>query len=133
MDFYYDTGMGGIYFACHPRKIKETLKIIVTQIQKLCSHPISDQEWHDVREQMYGNYLISLESSSTHMWNMIQQEMYLQRQPQSAEILEAIRKIKKSDIQKLARDLFVDMPITSAVIGKIPKAALQDLHTIKIS
>ncbi|MCK5240976.1 insulinase family protein [bacterium] len=132
VDFYYDTGMGGIYFACHPSKIKATLKIIATQLQHLCSHSITDQEWHDVREQMRGNYLISLESSSTHMWNMIQQEMYLQHQPEPASILSAIQKIKKTDIQKLARELFRQTPIASAVIGKIPRTALQQLQSLKI-
>jgi len=133
MDFYRDTGIGGVYFACHPGKVKETLKIVQAELYRISTQLITDRELKDVREQMRGSYLISLESSSTHMWNMIHQEMYLKKHPDQATILETIARIRKSDIRKLAQSMFLNVPIAVAAIGTITPSVCKDLQMFKLS
>lgn len=132
MDFYQDTGIGGIYFACHPKKVKEALRVIQTEITRLASSPITSREYQDVREQMCGHYVISLESSSTHMWNMIHQEMYLHAHPSPAGVLKAIGRISKTGIQKLAQELFVNKPVAAALVGPVTKDAYKSLQEFMI-
>jgi predicted Zn-dependent peptidase len=124
IDFYRDTGLAGVYFACHPKKVGETIQVVKNQLKKFSRKGCTNQELADVKEQMRGNYLIALESSSTHMWHMIQQEMYLKKHPSRATILGMISKITKDDINQLAKNLFDHKPIAAAVIGPVR----QDIH-----
>ncbi len=128
MDFYRDTGLAGLYLACHPRKARRAVRLVRDILYRLTTRPITDQELRDVREQMCGNYLISLETSSTHMWNMIQHEMYLHRHPKQKAILKSIMQITKSDILSLARSFFQRAPVASAIIGPVPNKLREDLQ-----
>jgi predicted Zn-dependent peptidase len=119
MDFYRDTGVAGLYVACHPQKLKETLKVIRQEIYRMATRPVSDREFSDVREQMRGSLLLSLESTSSHIWHMIQQESYLHEHPTVDTILREIQRITKSDILSVAREIFLDVPTASAILGPV--------------
>ncbi len=131
MDFFRDTGVAGIYMACHPGKLKHAMQIVRDELRRIATRLISDREWHDVREQMQGGLLLSLESSSSHMWQMLQEEDYLQKHSGIPAVLRALNRISKQDILNLARDLFLEAPITSAMIGPLPKTPLPDISLLK--
>jgi predicted Zn-dependent peptidase len=80
---------------------------------------ITEQEMNDLREQMKGNLLLSLENSSTHMWRMIQQEMYLQHHPLLPSTLRAIERLTREDIRSVAREVFAARPLTITAVGPI--------------
>jgi len=119
LDFYKETGIAGVYAACHPRKLKETVEVIQAQIHDLVSRPISDREWKDLREQMKGNLLLSLESSSAHMWRMVQQETYLSGHPSLASTLKGIERITREEVQQAARDIFGTRALTLSAVGPV--------------
>jgi predicted Zn-dependent peptidase len=119
VDFYRDTGLAGIYLACHPRNLSEALKRIREQLLRLGSAPVTRQEWRDVREQMRGNLLVSMESSSTHMWNLLQQEMYLRVHPTPRAVLREIQALSRPDLASAAKVLFRQTPVCAAAIGPI--------------
>jgi predicted Zn-dependent peptidase len=119
LDFYHDAGVAGVYAACHPRKTKETMEVIESEIHRLLTRPISRQEWLDLREQMKGNLLLSLENSSTHMWRMVQNEMYLKMHPTLKATLRAIERLSREEVQQVARDVFGVRPITVTAVGPI--------------
>ncbi len=127
MDFFRDTGVAGIYLACNPGKLKHVMQIVCDELRRISTRLISDQEWHDVREQMQGGLLLSLESSSSHMWQMLQEEDYLQKHSSIPAVLRVLGRISKQDILNLARDLFLKAPMTSAMIGPLPKTSLSDI------
>ncbi len=127
MDFFRDTGAAGVYLACHPRKFKHAMQIVHDELRSISTRLITDQEWHDVREQMQGGLLLSLESSSSHMWQMLQEEDYLQKHAGIPAVLRALGRISKQDILDLARDLFLEAPMTSAMIGPLPKTPFPDI------
>lgn len=119
LDFYQDTGVAGVYAACHPRKLKETVEVIQAQIHDLATRLISLREWSDLREQMKGNLLLSLESSSAHMWRMVQQEMYLHAHPGLTATLRAIERLTREEVRQAARDVFQARPLTLTAAGPV--------------
>ncbi len=124
MDFFYDTGLLGIYLACHPGKLSESLKIIRAELQRLATQAISQRELRDLREQMRGNFLLSLENSSTYMWRMVQNEMYLQQHPGIASVLRHIRRLEREDLRTLAHELFAHQSLYLAALGPIPRSGI---------
>jgi predicted Zn-dependent peptidase len=127
LDFYRDTGVLGIYFACQPRCLQETLRIITVELQRVLSRPIPEREIRDLREQMRGNLLLSLENSNTHMWRMLQHEMYLAEHPSLRATLAAIDRLTAKDIQNLAQALFLKQPLTLAALGPVKSSRLPSL------
>ncbi|MEW6516696.1 MAG: pitrilysin family protein [candidate division FCPU426 bacterium] len=132
VDYYRDTGLAGIYLACHPRNLSEALKRVQEETHRLASAGPTAQEGRDIREQMRGNLLISLESSSTHMWNLLQQEMYLQSHPTPAQVLREIDGLSRAGLAAAMRSLFLKAPVCSAAVGPISEAAEAQLRGFRI-
>ncbi|MBN2319998.1 MAG: insulinase family protein, partial [Acidobacteria bacterium] len=121
MDAFADTGGLGVYAACSPSNVLETLTVLREQLRRIAEEPISLRELKDLREQLRGNLLLSLENTSTHMWRMIQHETYLRRHPTLAASLAEIEALTRKDIQTVARQLFLEQPLVMAAIGPIDK------------
>jgi len=119
VDFYRDTGVAGLYVACHPQKLKETMKVIRQELYRMATRPVTDRELNDVREQMQGSLLLSLEGTSSHLWHMLQQETYLRQHPVVDTILKAIGRITKTDILNVANEFFMNAPMASAILGPV--------------
>lgn len=124
LDFFQDTGMLGVYFACDPKNFAETLRVIRGELARLSEQPITPKELRDLREQMKGNLLLSLENSSAHMWRMLQHEMYQQRYPALSATLRAIDRLNRSDIQEAAKKMFKEQPLTLATVGPVSEKKL---------
>ena len=91
---------------------------------------MSDQEIHDLREQMRGNLLLSLENSSSHMWRMVQQEMYLQQQPSLRQTLDHIGRLTQGDLRNAARDLFLKGPLALSAVGPVNAGRIPTLSLV---
>lgn len=127
LDFYRDTGVIGIYFACGPRKLNETLRVVGEELFRLSRRPVSGRELRDLKEQMRGNLLLSLENSSNHMWRMVQHELYLRSHPGLRATLSEIDRLNADDLQRLAHDLFFTGPLSMAVVGPVGPRYLPQL------
>lgn len=132
LDFYRDTGLTGVYLACHPRNLSEALKRIREQLHRLEFAPITRQEWRDVREQMRGNLLVSMESTSTHMWNLLQQEMYLQAHPTPLAVLREVQRLSRADLAAAARSLFRQTSVCVSAIGPLSDQAENQLRAFSL-
>ena len=132
VDFYRDTGLAGIYLACHPRNVSEALKRIREQVPRLDAAPVTRQEWQDVREQMRGNLLVSMESSSTHMWNLLQQEMYLGFHPTPFAVLGEIEKLSKPALASAAKTFFRQTLVCAAAVGPLTDSSENLLRSFRL-
>jgi predicted Zn-dependent peptidase len=132
LDFFRDTGVLGVYYACNPRKLKETLQVVLGELHRLTQRPVSAQELGDLKEQMRGNLLLSLENSSNHMWRMVQHELYLQSHPTMRAPLAGIDRLSAEDVQRLARDLFLNGPMSLAVVGPVGTRHLPPLDLLGV-
>lgn len=130
LEFFRDTGVFGIYFACNPRKVTEALRVIQEELFHLVNRLVTDREIRDLREQMRGNLLLSLENSSSHMWRMVQHEMYLHAHPTLRNTLEAIRRLTRDDLRQAARDLFLKQPLALTAVGPVDSGRMPSLSLV---
>ncbi len=117
VDFFRDTGMIGVYAACQKKNFTRTMTVIKEQIGRLVKYGVSTSELDDVKAQLKGNLKLSLESSSSFMWSMLQQESYLKKQPSLASVLKSIDRLTQQDLKKIAQTLFAHQPLVPAVLG----------------
>ena len=114
----YDSGVFGIYAGTTPEKTNELLKTTCGEILKICEK-ITDKELQRVRAQFEASLLMSKESTSGRMQKLGGDILSLGRIISSQEILEKVLAVKKSDIAKLATQIFSGSKPTFAAIGKV--------------
>lgn len=120
-DFFRDTGLIGVYAACQKKNFAQTMAVIKEQIDHLVSRGVTAAELADVKAQLKGNLQLSLESSSSFMWSMLQQETYLHQQPSLGSVLKTIDQLTRQDLKKIAQTLFSNQSLIPAVLGPYPK------------
>ena len=118
-DSYVDTGTIVIYAATSVEKVNELLKIIVQEIMNLREEFVSDNELKRAKEQLKGNFILAMESTSNRMIKLAKQESYFGKTFTVDEILSEVDKVKKEDIKKLANDLFKLESFSLAAVGPI--------------
>jgi len=76
---YRDTGTLCVYAGTSASKAIEVVDLILAEFQKLKQELLSAEELTRAKDQVKGNILLGLESSSARMANLARQEMYFQQ------------------------------------------------------
>lgn len=116
-DCFRDTGVFGLYLACHPGKLRVASRVVLEQLERLTQTRVTPQELRDAVGQMKGGILLSLENSSTHMWHLLQQETYLRRHLSWGRIIAELDRLTRQDLLVLAQELLEPGRLTWAVLG----------------
>jgi len=112
-----DCGTFGIYAGTTPQKTNELVSATALEIKKVCEK-ITDQELKRVITQFEAGLLMSKESTSSRMQKLGGDILSYNRIISHDEIKEKISLVKKSNITKLAQEIFSSKP-TFAAIGKV--------------
>jgi predicted Zn-dependent peptidase len=113
-----DSGLFAIYAASAPEKADELIGATKTEIEKICKK-ISDAEIQRVKTQFEASLLMSKESTSARMQKLGSDILAFDRIISQKEILEKVEQVQKSDITKIAKQLFSSDKTTFAAVGKV--------------
>lgn len=116
-DFYRDTGLFGVYIACHRKKLNTAMNIIKYELNKVVKHGVSERELKDVKNQLKGNLIISMESTSSYMWSMLNHETYQKSHPTMKQLLLDIDQLTGQALKQVACDCFKNRSLIAAVLG----------------
>lgn len=127
---YADTGLLGIYAGTSADFFEKVLKMSLEEFRLLMTVKVSGDELKKAKEQLKGNLMLSLESSSSRMNQLAKQEMYFERYFSLDEIIDEIEKVTEEKIQRLAKRLFDSSFFNLAVLGPVKKEKISlDLLT----
>lgn len=115
---YSDSGIFGIYAGTTPEKTNELIDATCQEVRKICKK-ISDKEIQRVRTQFEASLLMAKESSSSRMQRIGSEILAHNRLISDEEVLKEILAIEKSEITKLAEEIFSSPKSTFAAIGKL--------------
>ena len=118
---YADTGLLGIYAGTSAEFFEKVLKMSLEEFKLLMTVKVSADELKKAKEQLKGNLMLSLESSSSRMNQLAKQEMYFERFFSLDEIIDEIEKVTEEKIQRLANRLLDNSFFNLAVLGPIKK------------
>ncbi|MBP7710646.1 MAG: insulinase family protein [Rickettsiales bacterium] len=124
----HDSGLFGIYAGTTPEKTNELISATCVEAKKICEK-ISDKEMERVRTQFEAGLLMAKESTSTRMQRLGGDIFSYGRLMGDEEILKKVSAVKKSDITRVAEQIFSDSKPTFAAIGKVGK--VMDIGKIK--
>jgi predicted Zn-dependent peptidase len=118
---YADTGLLGVYAGTSAEFFEKVLKMSLEEFRLLKAVKVSSDELKKAKEQLKGNLMLSLESSSSRMNQLAKQEMYFERFFSLDEIVDEIEKVTEEKIQRLANRLFDNSFLNLAVLGPVKK------------
>jgi predicted Zn-dependent peptidase len=122
--FYPNIGMFSVYAAINPSQINEVIYLIKEEIRNISKEGISHEEYKRAKEQLKGNYVLGLESTSNRMSALGRAELVMGRIYTPDEILQKIEDITEEQMNVVASRLFNTDITCAAFVGSIP----DDLH-----
>ena len=115
---YYDTGIWGVYAGVSRKRVGEVAELIIKEMHDLKS-TLTEVELQRSKNQLKGNIILGLESTSSRMANIARQEIYHGRYYSPKEIMKEVDSITLGHIQTLAEKLIKQERFSLTVYGPV--------------
>jgi predicted Zn-dependent peptidase len=113
---YADAGLVGVYAGCLPDKIDDVLDICRSELAKVATHGITDEELGRGKGQLRGSLVLGLEDTGSRMGRLAKAELVYGELLSMDEILQRIDAVTLDEIRAVAGELLEAAP-TLAVVG----------------
>ncbi len=127
LNLYRDAGSLVVTAATAPKAAATVSRLILKEFKSLKDDLVSEEELNRSKECVKGALSLSLESSSSRMTYLAQQQIDFGRFSSIEEILERIDRVRRADIRRLAREIFASS-LTLAALGNHDTCALESLR-----
>jgi predicted Zn-dependent peptidase len=131
LQLYRDAGTLVVAAATAPQNAAKVLKLIVKEFRRLREELVSEEELDRAKECLKGSLTLSLESSSSRMTHLAQQQIDFGRFYALDEIMSRIDGVRRADIRRLAQEIFDGSALTLAALGNSNGSSL-DSVTLRI-
>jgi len=118
---YKNIGIFSIYLGLNPKYVGSAVNLIKEEINHIKLTGISEEQLKKSKEQLKGNYILGLESTSNRMFGMGKSELIINNVYEPKEILQKIDIISISDVNRVVKNTFNQGIISAAVVGKVNK------------
>lgn len=116
-EFYKDIGEFLIYFSVNISDLKNTLKILKTELEKLNNNSITTKEVHETKQNMINSLAKEIDNTKTVVNILGYQTLYNLDTHGIQEEIEVIKKINVKNINKLCQEIFTNSKLNVASIG----------------
>ena len=116
---HMDTGMCGIYLAVDPAKALETTALVLNELDRLSSKPVSSAELEGAVEYTKGSLLLASESNENQMVRSAQNEIHFQRDITLQEVIEQVEAVTAADLLALSKSVFIRNKIGLTLLGAV--------------
>lgn len=116
---YRDVGMFVIYAASSPDRYLEVINHIQSEIESLISKFLSEADVEKAKNQLKGNFIIGLDSTSSRMNSIGDSQLMLGRIQTPDEVLNDIDKVSCDSIKEIIKYVFKPEQMGLSAIGDI--------------
>jgi predicted Zn-dependent peptidase len=127
LNLYRDAGSLVVYAGTAAQSAEKVVKLILKELRKLRDTLVPSEELARSKENIKGSIMLSLESSSSRMTHLAQQQIYYGRFYKLEEILSSIDRVRATDLRRLANDIFDSKFLTLTLIGSSNGSGLKSL------
>ncbi len=122
---YSDTGVWGIYAGVSRKRVREVIELILRETLHL-RETITEGELQRAKNQLKGNIILGLESTSSRMNNIARQEIYHGKYFSPREIMDEIDSIRVEHIRDLADTIVRRDALALTVYGPVQEQDLDE-------
>jgi predicted Zn-dependent peptidase len=116
---FRDTGSLAVYAGCSIDRTREVLNLTLAELTRIKTDPVAPEELERAKNQIKGNMVIGLESSSSRMSSLARQQMYWGRFFSLDEITTEIDRVTAADLQRLAQQLLQPESLALTLLGNL--------------
>jgi predicted Zn-dependent peptidase len=116
---FRDTGSLAVYAGCSLENAREVLALTLAEFTRIKQEPVTAEELDRAKNQIKGNMVLGLESSSSRMSSLARQQMYFGRFFSLDEITAEIDRITAAEIQRLAQQLLRSDSMALTFLGNL--------------
>ena len=121
---YSDCGLLTVYAGTRPSNISQVIELVMQNIKDLSKVGITAAELTKTKEQLKGNLLLGLESSSSRMSRIGKMEITLGKFIDLDEIVSKIEKVSLDDMSQALTTMFQKNNLGFTALGPIKKKSL---------
>ena len=114
---YTDAGMLGVYTAVAPQNVAACIGLIMQQIRRLKSEPVSADGLGDAKAFTKGNLLMAEENPDNQMVRLAQNEFHFGRFVPMPAVIDKVEAVSAADLLALADDLWRDVQPALTLLG----------------
>ncbi|MCT4661431.1 MAG: insulinase family protein [Tissierellales bacterium] len=118
---YKNSGMMTIYAGMNPNEALNVINTIFDEIRIIKENGIESQEFVTAKEQLKGNYILGLESTSSRMISYGRGQILNKKIKTQEEVLKNIEAVREKDIEKLIPKVFDYEKINISCISNMAK------------
>ena len=118
---YKETGIFGIYSAINTDSVEKSTKLIKKEIEKIKNGDIKKEEFNRAKAQLKGNYILSLENTSSRMTVLGRRELLYNETITPESIINKIEDVKYEDVMSSINYIFDSNKYNIAYIGNLNK------------
>jgi len=122
-ELYRDSGYLAVEAGLKNEAVYEAIELILNEFKKLALEPVSAKELKRNKEMIKGRMALSLEGSDAIASFYARQSVTRKSFKKPKDFLAEMNKVRSTDIQNLAKDLFVNVRLNLAVIGPMKENA----------
>ncbi len=129
LNSFFDHGSLAIHAGMAPDDAAHAVGIILRELMYLKTRRVALGELQSAKDQLSGQFMLSLENTDARMSRLAKNELYRQSVPPPEAVLAAINQVTSEDVLKLANELFRDDVLVLQMVGNLPDGAfpLMDL------
>jgi predicted Zn-dependent peptidase len=117
-DQYTDAGLVATYVGTREENVEQASEVIATELQRLRSEPVSDEELARGKEQVKGRLVLSSESTGTRMSRNARSVLFGTPLYTLDEMLAKIDAVTVEDVSALAEEFYDPRHLSAACIGR---------------
>lgn len=103
---FQDTGMVSIFFGTEKKQLNTSVELVLKELKKFRSSPVSAGQLHKAREQFIGQMAMAEENNSSLMLMMGKSLLIHGRIETFEEVVKKIRNVSEADIFEVSNEIF---------------------------
>ena len=119
IDEFTDHGYLAVSTGVDNSRVKEVVQAILNEMKKLTTKKVSEEELKKSKDYMIGHMYLGLESSDAVAWDYANQFILTGKMLTPPEFAKKIQNVTAGEIQKVAKEIFVDNKLNMAIVGNI--------------
>ena len=116
---YSDTGSLCVYAGTSSAKAVDVIDLVMAEFSRLKTELMPEDELRRAKDQLKGNLLLSLESSTSRMSNLARQQMYFNYFFGQQEILDKVEAVTAEQVKAMANLLFRPEAVAVTLLGRL--------------
>lgn len=118
-DLYTDHGIFSVSAGVDHQKLEIVIAAILEELKKMATLKITEKELEQAKDHLSGRTVLSLETSDALAMFYGGQEIMREEILDPEAFLKEIKKVKREEVQKVAKDIFQNSRLNLALIGPL--------------